>query len=142
MQQPKSQREKFQEAARKLKTDDDEARFNERLGKIAKAPKPERKNEPMAIYRLSPIEGQTGHPDWAVSDLKQALWVWASDEYEARGNIFRALGIAAKRELRQRPARSPWAQPELTECTIDEPEFEVPVGKVVNAHGQVLNIDD
>ena len=33
----KSQVEKFREAARELETDDDEKRFNEKLGKIAKA---------------------------------------------------------------------------------------------------------
>lgn len=35
-----SQLEKFREAARQLETDDDERRFDERLGKIAKTPPP------------------------------------------------------------------------------------------------------
>jgi hypothetical protein len=34
----KLQVDKFREAARDLETDDDEKRFDERLGKIAKAP--------------------------------------------------------------------------------------------------------
>ena len=38
----KSQVERFKEAARELETDDDEARFNERLRKLAKQ-KPEDK---------------------------------------------------------------------------------------------------
>ncbi|MGW9232237.1 hypothetical protein ACWGPT_15365 [Pseudorhizobium sp. NPDC055634] len=38
--QAPSQVEKFKEAARQLETDDDEGRFNERLGKVAKAPPP------------------------------------------------------------------------------------------------------
>lgn len=38
--QAKSQKDKFREAARKLETDDDEKRFDERLGKIAKASPP------------------------------------------------------------------------------------------------------
>lgn len=33
-----SQLDKFKEAARELETDDDEARFDERLNKIVKAP--------------------------------------------------------------------------------------------------------
>lgn len=33
----KKQIDKFHEAARELETDDDEARFNARLGKVAKA---------------------------------------------------------------------------------------------------------
>jgi hypothetical protein len=33
---PKTQVQKFREAARDLETDDNEKRFNERLGKIAK----------------------------------------------------------------------------------------------------------
>jgi hypothetical protein len=37
MAKTKSQVAKFREAARELKTDDSEKRFNERLGKIAKA---------------------------------------------------------------------------------------------------------
>jgi hypothetical protein len=39
---PKTQVQKFREAARELETDDSEKRFNERLGKIARAAKPER----------------------------------------------------------------------------------------------------
>ena len=35
---PKSQLDKFKEAARELECDDDEKRFKERLGKLAKAP--------------------------------------------------------------------------------------------------------
>jgi hypothetical protein len=34
---PKSQAEKFKQAARDLEADDDENRFDERLGKIAKS---------------------------------------------------------------------------------------------------------
>lgn len=34
----KTQIDKFREAARELETDNDEARFDQRLGKIAKAP--------------------------------------------------------------------------------------------------------
>jgi len=37
---------KFREAARQLETDDDEKRFDERLGKIAKAPQPKDKDKP------------------------------------------------------------------------------------------------
>ena len=40
MTQPKSQIDKFREADRQLETDDDEKRFDERLGKIAKVPPP------------------------------------------------------------------------------------------------------
>lgn len=35
-----SQVDKFREAARELETDDDEARFDQRLGKIARSPPP------------------------------------------------------------------------------------------------------
>jgi hypothetical protein len=39
----KSQIDKFKQAARELETDDDEKRFNEKLGKIARQkPKPEK----------------------------------------------------------------------------------------------------
>lgn len=38
MSEKKQQIDKFHEAARQLETDDDEKRFDERLGKIAKAP--------------------------------------------------------------------------------------------------------
>ena len=37
MNTPKTQIDKFREAARELETDDDEKRFDERLGKVAKA---------------------------------------------------------------------------------------------------------
>lgn len=41
----KSQLDKFKEAARQLEADDDEARFNEKLGKLVKQ-KPQEKNPP------------------------------------------------------------------------------------------------
>ncbi|MEX2746151.1 DNA-binding protein [Rhizobium mongolense] len=41
----KTQRQKFEEAARELETDDDEKRFDERLGKIAKSP-PQKDEKP------------------------------------------------------------------------------------------------
>jgi hypothetical protein len=44
--QKKTQLDKFKEAARQLETDDDEARFNERLGKVAKAPPPKEEKKP------------------------------------------------------------------------------------------------
>ncbi|MEE4210125.1 MAG: hypothetical protein V2I43_12760 [Parvularcula sp.] len=43
MNEKKTQLDRFKEAARELETDDDEARFNERLRKLAKT-KPERKD--------------------------------------------------------------------------------------------------
>jgi hypothetical protein len=44
---PKTQAQKFREAARELETDDSEKRFNEKLGKIAKAelPPPAKKSK-------------------------------------------------------------------------------------------------
>jgi hypothetical protein len=47
MAKAKSQIDKFRQAARELETDDNEKRFNEKLGKIAKqkpAPKPTKKS--------------------------------------------------------------------------------------------------
>jgi hypothetical protein len=41
---PKTQVRKFREAARELETDDDEKRFDERLGKIAKQKPAEKPN--------------------------------------------------------------------------------------------------
>ena len=41
-QSSKSQSDKFKEAARELECDDDEQRFKERLGKIAKAKTPQK----------------------------------------------------------------------------------------------------
>ena len=38
----KSQLDRFKEAARQLETDDDEERFNEKLGKLLKKPEPEK----------------------------------------------------------------------------------------------------
>lgn len=41
----KSQLERFKEAARELGTDDDEERFNEKLKKLAKQKRDEKKND-------------------------------------------------------------------------------------------------
>ncbi|MCV9962591.1 DNA-binding protein [Pararhizobium sp. BT-229] len=42
----KDQIDKFKEAARELETDDDEARFNKTLGKLAKSPPPSKDGKP------------------------------------------------------------------------------------------------
>jgi hypothetical protein len=42
---PKPQPDKFREAARELGCDEDEARFEETVRKVAKAPKPEKPAE-------------------------------------------------------------------------------------------------
>jgi hypothetical protein len=44
MSNQKSQLDRFKEAAREVETDDDEARFNERLRKLAK-PKPDKEKD-------------------------------------------------------------------------------------------------
>ena len=44
---PKSQYEKFRQAARELETSDDEKRFDRLLGKLAKAKKPKEKKKPV-----------------------------------------------------------------------------------------------
>ena len=44
MENEKSQLDRFKEAARELEADDDEAKFNEKLGKLVK-PKPEAKED-------------------------------------------------------------------------------------------------
>ncbi|WP_164889920.1 hypothetical protein [Sinorhizobium medicae] len=41
-----SQIEKFRSAAQELETDDDEARFNKTLGKLAKSPPPSKDEKP------------------------------------------------------------------------------------------------
>ncbi len=41
----KSQADKFREAARQLETDDDEAKFNEKLGKLVKQKSVEKKDD-------------------------------------------------------------------------------------------------
>ena len=43
---PKPQIDKFRDLARELETDDDEARFDERLRKIASAPRVPKRSKP------------------------------------------------------------------------------------------------
>lgn len=45
MSQEKSQLDRFKEAARELETDDDEAKFNERLRKLAQQKPDDKKDE-------------------------------------------------------------------------------------------------
>lgn len=45
-QPPKSQADKFRDLARELGCDDDEAKFDEALKRIAETPKPEPKDKP------------------------------------------------------------------------------------------------
>ena len=45
MMSKKSQLDRFKEAARELGTDDDEARFNERLGKLVKQKPDDKKSD-------------------------------------------------------------------------------------------------
>lgn len=135
---PKTQRDKFEEAARKLKTDDSEERFDQVLGRVAVQAN-------TRIFCLWPIEGQEGHRDWAASALAPVrCWVRARNAADARAYVMLATIIAAKVVPGDiAPVKtSPWTNPALTGCSIDEPSLDIPEGVVVTSEGQTISVSN
>ena len=69
----------------------------------------------MRVYRLSPVEANKAHRDWAASIYQGECRVAASSEGDARGYAVAAFAIAVR--VDGGPVRlPPWRQGHLVEC--------------------------
>jgi hypothetical protein len=73
----------------------------------------------MPVFRLDPVIDWLDDPSWAASKLKEACWIIARDEADARQQL---QGIALKMVdvvLGKKILYSPWLSVRLTQCAED-----------------------
>jgi hypothetical protein len=75
----------------------------------------------MRVYRLSPVEENKSHRDWAASLYQGECEVAATDEADARAYAVAAFAIAAR--VDGGPTRfTPWRQQMLVRCVVVAPD--------------------
>jgi hypothetical protein len=133
----KTQKEKFEETARQLETDESEENFDRVLRRVAM-------HADERVFRLWPIEDHADDRNWQASALKPTVcWVRARNAEEARAFVQQAtIAMVAVKAVGIEPvAYSPWVNPRLTGCAPDDPKIQVPEGIVVTADGQTLTVE-
>ncbi len=94
----------------------------------------------MPTYYLEPRNGHTGDPSWEASSLKEGCWTEADSEEWARRKVEQATFEAILPELAGNTVRSPWTQPELVQCRLDESQKGVPSNQVLSESGKIIDI--
>lgn len=95
----------------------------------------------MQVYRLEPKNGDTSDRDWDATSLKEACWVSAETENEAREKVTLATIIATKIEPGTHMRTSPWMTGLLTTCMVDNaPSNKPPDGYVRMATGRTISL--
>lgn len=93
------------------------------------------------LYRLAPVESMLGRDEWAASTIKEACWVKAASEQEARILVEVETRARQAHSATRLPFFSPWSSSTFTSCTEagrDAPfHNELPAGLVVTSRGSV-----
>jgi hypothetical protein len=101
----------------------------------------------MPIFYLEPREGQSNHPRWAATSLREGCWVAARSGYAARLKVGMATlkeecwVVAPRRRMSrdQEKRYSPWLNAHLTDCRLDNPPIDVPEGIIVTVSGKTIS---
>jgi hypothetical protein len=120
------------EPDRSLDCDKCQQRFEQELGKIAKA-RPNRPGQEMHTYRLSPNPATLSDPRWRLSRITDVVWVRAETSGQARGKVANTT-MAVSAPL----GRSPWYDDAFANCVMDTARDEVPNDAVVTSDGHPL----
>jgi hypothetical protein len=94
----------------------------------------------MSTYYLEPSNGDTSDPSWEASTLTEGCWTEARSEELARRQVEQATFKAILPKLEGNTVRSPWTQPGLVQCRIDESQKSVPSSQVLSKSGKIIDI--
>ena len=94
------------------------------------------------VFRIDPYPHLRADPAWAFSTWHETLWVKADSPEEARDlAAVKALNSPPWLEGKKIPL-SPWQDPRLTACVMDNSFTQIAPGEVVTSHGQRLGIEE
>jgi hypothetical protein len=95
-----------------------------------------------ALYRLEPIQDMLDREEWAASVIKEACWVKATSEQEARSMVEVETRTRQAHSAIKLPFFSPWSSSAFTSCERagkDAPVHHgLPAGLVVTIKGPIL----
>jgi hypothetical protein len=91
------------------------------------------------IFCLEPQNGDTSHPSWQASDLKEGCWVEAESEAVARLRVERATLKVLPINSETKVIFPPWRQERLVACQEESPPQEIPQGKILTKSGKLLD---
>ncbi len=96
----------------------------------------------MNVYRIDPYPHLIDDPAWAFSTWRSTLWAMAESAEKARElAAIKALNSPPWLEGKKIPL-SPWQDPRLTGCVMDNSFTQIAPGEVVTSHGQRLGIEE
>jgi hypothetical protein len=134
-----AQHKRFLETARALECDEDKDRFEEKLGRIARAAHQTQARGKMNTYRLDPIPSTLSNPRWQRSSVRECVWVAAETPNEARKKVALAT-IEFTPVVPGAPLlHSPWYDDALVICVMDTSRTDVPDDAVMTADGRSLS---
>ncbi|MBR0972308.1 hypothetical protein [Bradyrhizobium japonicum] len=94
----------------------------------------------MTIFRLAPIDIRANDEKWAVSTIREAVWVEARDDIHARHLVENATLKMAEMHRKRKILYSPWLDPVITSCFPDKDAKHPPKGKLLTAEGETIEI--
>jgi hypothetical protein len=94
----------------------------------------------MPIYYLEPRNDDTSDPNWEASSLTEGCWTEADSEELARRKVEQATFEAILPKIGKNKLSSPWTQPELVQCRIDESQKSVPSSQVLSKSGKIIDV--
>lgn len=91
------------------------------------------------LYRLEPLQDMLGRDEWAASIIKEACWVKAANEHEARALVEVETRTRQGNSPIKLPFFSPWSSSAFCEkAGKDAPVHHgIPAGMVVTANGPI-----
>jgi hypothetical protein len=93
----------------------------------------------MQIYYLEPKNDDTSDPRWEATFLREGCWVAAGSETLARAKVQLATLKPVPWDPEQKMLYSPWPEPRLADCWIDNrPNVRVPDGVIVTLGGKTI----
>jgi hypothetical protein len=95
----------------------------------------------MPVFKLAPIDIRVNDEKWAASNLKEAVWVEARDEMEARNLVEGAtLQMQDVKPGKTLNIFSPWLDDVVTSCLIDREAKAPPQGHLGMAGGKAIKL--
>lgn len=92
----------------------------------------------MQVYRLAPIDIRANDEKWAASNLKEAVWVEARDEMEARHLVESATLQMVDFKPGRKLIFSPWLDDVVTSCYPDREAEAPPRGQLRRQAGKLM----
>lgn len=94
----------------------------------------------MPSFYLEPKDDDLSAPEWEATSVKEGVWVTADDENHARMIMQLATPVMTGRREGHKIVFSPWLNPELTTCVLENPPEPLPEGKIRTTGGKLMDV--